>query len=213
MYNPNHFREQRVEVLHELIGQNRLATLITLGPEGLVANHIPLILHPDPAPLGTLFGHVARANALWRDSRPDVEAMAIFQGPDAYISPSWYPSHQETGRVVPTWNYAVVHAHGPLRVFEDPALLERHVRELTSLEELSMPQPWSPDQAPPDFLEAMLKGIVGLEIPLTRLEGKWKVNQNRLPQDRAGAVRGLRAKGDPDSEIMADLIAQRDRKP
>jgi transcriptional regulator len=213
MYNPNHFREERVEVLHALIRQHRLASLVTLGPDGLTANHIPLILHPDPAPLGTLVGHVARANTLWREFRPDVEALAIFQGPDAYISPSWYPSHQETGRVVPTWNYAVVHAYGPLRVFEDSAMLERHVRELTSLEEATMQQPWSADQAPADFLEAMLKGIVGLEIPLTRLEGKWKVNQNRLPQDREGAIRGLHAKGDPDSEIMAELIAERTRKP
>jgi len=205
MYNPPHFREQRVEVLHELIRRNRLATLVTLGPEGLVANHIPLILHPDPAPLGTLIGHVSRANTLWRDSRTDVEALAIFQGPDSYISPSWYPSHQETGRVVPTWNYAVVHAHGPLRIFDDVALLARHVRELTSLEEAALPQPWSPD-----FLGAMLKGIVGLEIPVARLDGKWKVNQNRLPRDRQGAVRALRAAGDPASASMADLIAERD---
>ncbi|MGD0437806.1 MAG: FMN-binding negative transcriptional regulator [Bryobacteraceae bacterium] len=210
MYNPPHFREQRVEVLHELIRRNRLATLVTLGPEGLVANHIPLILHPDPAPLGTLIGHVSRANTLWRDSRTDVEALAIFQGPDSYISPSWYPSHQETGRVVPTWNYAVVHAHGPLRIFDDVALLERHVRELTSLEEAALPQPWSPDQAPADFLGAMLKGIVGLEIPVARLDGKWKVNQNRLPRDRAGAIRALRVAGDPASASMADLIAERD---
>ncbi len=212
MYNPSHFREERVEVLHELIRRKRLATLVTLGPDGLVANHIPLILHPDPAPLGMLMGHVARANPLWRDARPDVEALAIFEGPDSYISPSWYPSHQETGRVVPTWNYAVVHAYGPLGIFDDPARLEQHVRELTSLEEASMPQPWSPDQAPSDFLGAMLKGIVGIEIPVARLDGKWKVNQNRLPQDRAGAVRALRALGDPASASMADLIAERDRE-
>jgi len=213
MYNPPHFREQRTEILHELIRQNRLATLVTLSPEGLVANHIPLILRPDPAPLGTLIGHVSRANPLWRDSRTDVAALAIFHGPDSYISPSWYPSHEETGRVVPTWNYAVVHAYGPMRTFDDPSLLEQHVRELTSLEEASMPQPWSPDQAPHDFLRDMLKGIVGLEIAVTRLEGKWKVNQNRLPRDRAGAVRGLRAMGDRGSEIMADLIAESDREP
>jgi len=213
MYNPSHFREQRVEVLYDLIRKNRLATLVTMGPEGLTANHIPMILRPDPAPFGTLTGHVARANAVWRDSRPDVAALAIFQGPDSYISPSWYPSHQDTGRVVPTWNYAVVHAYGALRTVEDPAWLESHVRELTSLEEASIPQPWSPDQAPSDFLNAMIKGIVGLEIAVTRLEGKWKVNQNRLPQDRAGAIQGLRALGDPASETMADLIAERDREP
>jgi transcriptional regulator len=157
-------------------------------------------------------GHVARANTVWRDTRADVAALAIFRGPDSYISPSWYPSHQETGRVVPTWNYAVVHAYGALGTFEDPALLEQHVRELTSLEEAPLPQPWSLDEAPPDFRSAMIKGIVGLEIAVTRLEGKWKVNQNRLPQDRAGAIQGLRALGDPASEIMADLIAERNRE-
>jgi transcriptional regulator len=213
MYNPAHFREQRVEVLHQLIRQNRLATLVTMGPEGLVANHIPMVLHTAAEPFGTLVGHVARTNTVWRDARPDVAALAIFQGPDAYISPSWYPSHQETGRVVPTWNYAVVHAYGALRTIEDPAWLENHVRELTSLEEASMPQPWSPEQAPPDFLSAMINGIVGLEIAVARLEGKWKVNQNRLPQDRAGAIQGLRALGGRDSGSMADLIAERDLEP
>jgi transcriptional regulator len=197
MYNPPHFREQRTEVLHELICKNRLATLVALGPEGLVANHLPLILRPDPAPLGTLVGHVAGANPLWCDWRTDVAALAIFQGPDSYISPSWYPSHQETGRVVPTWNYAVVHAYGPIRTFDDPHLLEQHVRELTRLQEASMPHPWSPGQAPYDFLRDMLKGIVGLEIPITRLEDKWKVKQNRLPQDRTGVVQSLCATAIP----------------
>lgn len=209
MYNPSHFREERVDVLYQLIRANPLATLITFGSEGLAANHIPMLLRADPAPFGTLVGHVSRANPVWRDLRAGVDALAIFQGPDSYISPSWYPSHQETGRVVPTWNYAVVHAHGPLGVFEDPALLDRHVRELTGIEEARMPRPWLPEEAPPDFLRDMLKGIVGLEIPIARLEGKWKVNQNRLPQDRAGAVEGLRALGDPASASMADLITER----
>jgi transcriptional regulator len=203
MYLPAHFREERVDVLHRFIEAHGFATLVTMGPDGLIANHIPLVLDPKPAPLGTLRGHVAKANPLWRDSLPEVSALAIFQGPSAYITPSWYPSRQETGRVVPTYNYVVVHAHGPLRTFDDPARLEQHVRALTDLHEAAFPEPWKIEDAPADFLQSMLKSIVGLEIPIERLEGKWKVSQNRLPADSAGAEAGLRANGCP---AMADLV-------
>jgi len=203
MYLPPHFREDRVDVLHRFIELHNFATLVTMGPDGLIANHIPLVLEPEPGPLGTLRGHVSKANPQWRDSLPDISALAIFQGPSAYVTPSWYPSRQETGRVVPTYNYVVVHAHGPLRTFDDPALLEQHVRTLTDLHEAVFPEPWKVDDAPADFLQAMLKSIVGIEIPIERLEGKWKVNQNRLPADRAGAEAGLRASGCP---AMADLV-------
>jgi transcriptional regulator len=208
MYLPAYFREDRVEVLHRFIGGHGFATLVTVGADGLIANHIPMVLDPEPAPLGTLRGHVARANPQWRDSLPDVAALAIFQGPSAYVTPSWYPSRQETGRVVPTYNYVVVHAHGPLRTFDDPALLEKHVRTLTDLHEASFPEPWKVEDAPADFFQAMLKNIVGIEIPIARLEGKWKVNQNRLPADRAGAEAGLRASGCP---AMADLVKSANR--
>ena len=203
MYLPAHFREDRVDVLHRFIEQHGFATLVTMGPDGLIANHIPMVLDPEPAPLGTLRGHVSKANPQWRDSLPGVSALAIFQGPSAYVTPSWYPSRQETGRVVPTYNYVVVHAHGPLRTFDDPALLEQHVRVLTDLHEAVFPEPWKIEDAPADFLQSMLKSIVGIEIPIERLEGKWKVNQNRLPADRAGAEAGLRASGCP---AMADLV-------
>lgn len=204
MYLPAHFREDRLEVLHRFIEQHGLATLVTLSAEGLTANHIPMVLDLAPAPLGTLRGHVSKANPLWRDSPPDVSALAIFQGPSAYITPSWYPSTRETGRMVPTYNYVVVHAHGPIRTFEDPALLEQHLRTLTDLHEAAFPAPWKIEDAPADFFQAMLKSIVGIEIPIARLEGKWKVSQNRLPADRAGAEAGLRASGCP---AMADLVS------
>jgi transcriptional regulator len=210
MYNPPHFREERTDVLHRLIREYSLATFVTLSADGLIANHIPLIFDPEPAPLGTLRGHLSRANPQWRDSLPGVSALAIFQGPEAYITPSWYPTRQETGRVVPTWNYVVVHAHGPFRTFEDPVLLERHVRTLTRHKEAARPCPWSVDDAPVDFFHGQLAGIIGIEISVTRLEGKWKVSQNRSTTDRAGVVEGLRASGNPDDKTMADLVSEKD---
>jgi len=211
MYIPTHFREERVEVLHQLIQQHRLATLVTLGADGLIANHMPLVLEPAPAPLGTLRGHLSRANSQWRDSLPGVSALAIFHGPEAYITPSWYPTKDETGRVVPTWNYIVVHAYGPLRTFEDRCLLEQHVRTLTNLQEAALPHPWSVDNAPAEFFQSQLNAIIGIEIPITRLEGKWKVSQNRSAPDRAGVVKGLQASGTAVHNTMADLVAAKDK--
>jgi len=210
MYLPAHFREDRLEVLHDFIRRQSFATLVTLGPDGLIANHIPLVIHPEPAPFGTLRGHVSKANLQWRDSLPDVPALAIFQGPSAYISPSWYPTKNETGHVVPTYNYVVVHAHGPLATYTDPARLEQHLRTLTDHHEAAFPTPWKIENAPADYFQALLKSIVGLEIPILRLEGKWKVNQNRTAAERAGAVAGLRATGCP---VMADLISERSNEP
>lgn len=209
MYNPPHFQEQRPEVLHQLIREHSLAALVTLGSDGLVANHVPLILDPGAGPLGTLRGHLSRMNPQWRDSLPEVQALAIFQGPSAYITPSWYPSKDAGGKVVPTYNYMVVHANGPLQTYDDPRLLERNVRDLTELHEARFAQPWSVDDAPADYVQGMLKGIVGIEIPIARLEGKWKLSQNRPPEDRQGAVDGLRQAGDPLSVAIEDWIASR----
>ena len=209
MYNPPHFREERTEVLHQLIREHALAALVTLGPEGLIANHVPLILDPDAGPLGTLRGHLSRMNSQWRDSLSDVPALAIFQGPSAYITPSWYPTKDATGKVVPTYNYVVVHAHGPLQTYDDPQLLERNVRALTEQHEAAFARQWSVDDAPADFIQAQLKAIVGIEIPISRLEGKWKVSQNRVPEDRQGVVDGLRESGDPASLAMADRVSSK----
>ncbi len=211
MYNPPHFQEERTDVLHQLIREHSLASVVTLGPDGLIANHVPLLLDPEPGPLGTLRGHVSRMNPQWRDSLPHISALAMFQGPSAYITPSWYRTREETGKVVPTYNYVVVHAHGPLRIYEDPELLLRNVRALTELHEAPLARRWSVEDAPADFIREQLKGIVGIEIPILRLEGKWKVSQNRVSADRQGVIEGLRDAGDPQSLAMADQVSSRNR--
>lgn len=211
MYNPPHFQEERTEVLQKLIREHSLAAVVTMGPEGLIANHIPLILDAEAGTLGTLRGHISRMNPQWRDSLPHVAALAIFQGPSAYITPSWYPSREETGKVVPTYNYVVVHAQGALRTYEDPELLLRNVRALTEQHEAGLAKRWSVEDAPKDFIREQLKGIVGIEIPIARLEGKWKVSQNRVPADRQGVIEGLRAAGHEKSLTMADEVASRNR--
>jgi transcriptional regulator len=153
---------------------------------------------------------VSRANAVWRDSDPAVEALAIFQGPQRYVTPSWYPTKAETGKVVPTWNYVVVHAYGPLRFVEDPAWLHAHIARLTARHEEGRERPWQVSDAPEDYIAGLVRGIVGFELPVTRLAGKWKVSQNRGEADRAGVTTGLRADADPASAAMADLIERRD---
>jgi transcriptional regulator len=213
VYNPPHFQETRVPVLHDLIRRHPLATLVTLAHDGLVANHIPMEIDPEPGPLGTLRGHVARANPMWRASMKDVDALVVFSGPGAYVTPSWYPTKRESGRVVPTWNYAVVHAHGPLRAVEDVAWLRAFVTRLTERHEGGRVVPWKVTDAPADFIERQLAGIVGIEIPVRRLDGKWKISQNRPAPDRAGVVKGLRERGDPTSSLMADLVADVDEAP
>ncbi len=206
MYNPPLFRENNKEILHALMAQHSLATLVTLTDDGLVANHIPLVLHSEEGPHGVLRGHVARANSQWQSLRTQVHALAVFQGPSAYITPSWYATKEETGKVVPTYNYAVVHAHGPLRVVEDADQLEMHVRTLTEVHETRQGTTWSVGDAPRDFIRQQLKNIVGIEMTIAKLEGKWKVSQNRVAADRAGAARGLRQSGEAASAAMADLI-------
>lgn len=209
LYNPALFVEDRPDVLRDLIREHSLATLVTLGPDGFLANHLPLIFDPEPAPFGTLRGHMARANRQWKDSIPGGPVLAIFQGPSAYITPSWYASKAEDGRVVPTYNYAVVHAHGALSTFEDPEVLEQHLRQLTNAHEAAFAQTWSVDDAPADHIRGLLRGIVGIEIRLTRLEGKWKVSQNRSIADRDGVVEGLRRSEDSNHQSMAALVLER----
>ncbi len=195
MYNPREFREERVEVLHEFVRRERFAVLVTMGREGLEASHIPMAFDAAQGPLGKLRAHIARGNPQWRETNFEVPALAIFQGPHHYISPSWYPSREAGGRVVPTWNYAVVHAHGRLRAVEDREWLRKHVEELVAREEEGFDKPWSAAEAPADYIDGMLKGIVGLEMTIERLEGKWKMGQNRMEADREGAIAGLRAAG------------------
>ena len=216
MYLPAHFKEDRTPVLHDLIRAHPLAVLVTLDANGLAANHIPMEIDAETGELGTLRGHVARANPVWKSHRPEVEAMAVFQGPDDYITPQYYATKAATGKVVPTWNYATVHAYGPLRAIEDAGWLRRFVEQLTDRHEAELPQapgdvPWMVSDAPEGFIDGLLKAIVGIEIPLTRIEGKWKVSQNRPSEDRAGVVAGLVKAGGPSRHAMAELVRDRGR--
>lgn len=208
MYIPKHFEEPRVEVLHELIRARPLSTLVTLSSGGLDANHIPLLLAAEPAPLGTLRGHVARANPIWSDFAAEVEVLAVFHGPDAYVTPSWYATKAETGKVVPTWNYAVAHAYGRLRIIDDAAWLLAHLDALTASNEAAFAAPWQLSDAPPDFTEKLIGAVVGIEIVITRLIGKWKASQNQPPQNRAGVVSALRTSGSAEALAMAALVEE-----
>jgi transcriptional regulator len=213
MYLPKHFEETRVPLLHGLIRTYPLGALVMPGPDGLDANHIPFEIDPEPGPFGTLRGHIARANPLWREHSANAAALVIFQGPDTYVSPSWYATKTDTGKVVPTWNYAVVHAHGAVRFIDDRTWLRGFVEKLTNRHESPRREPWSITDAPPDYIESHLGAIIGLEIPIARLVGKWKVSQNRPDADREGAAEGLSREGGPAGDAMARLIreASRDR--
>jgi len=213
MYNPKHFEETDRAVLHALIRTHPLGTWVTPVGAVLCANHLPFLLHPDKGPFGTLMGHVARGNTAWKDFSREVPSVVVFQGPEAYITPSWYPSKAEHGKVVPTYNYAVVHAHGMPVVHDDREWLRAHVTELTAAHEAAEAKPWTPEEAPADFLDKMLLAIVGIEIPIATLEGKWKVNQNRTEADRLGAVAGLRGRETEEASAMADLVLSRLRPP
>ena len=196
MYLPKHFEETRPEALHELIRAHPLGMLVTLNAAGLQANSVPFILDADPAGgPGILRAHVARANPLWRETRGDVEALVVFQGPQAYISPGWYASKAEHGKVVPTWNYVTVQARGTLRAVDDAQWLRAFVTRLTTKHEAVQAQPWAVTDAPPEYIDTMTRAIVGIEISLTALTGKWKVSQNRSAADRNGVANGLRAAG------------------
>ncbi|MDP3071403.1 MAG: FMN-binding negative transcriptional regulator [Opitutaceae bacterium] len=215
MYTPAHFAETRPEILHALINAHPLGTLVTLGSAGLDANHIPFEIDPTPtpvAPLGTLRAHVARANQVWKDFRADFDSLVIFQGPQAYISPTSYveskPAH---GKVVPTWNYCVVHVHGALRVIDDRNWLRGQVERLVRRHEAAQPKPWHVADAPSDFIEQQLAAIVGIEIPIARLVGKWKVSQNRPGADRAGVAASLAAGPQAESQAMARLVREHGR--
>ncbi len=207
MYLPAHFEENRTAVLHALMRARPLATLVTLCDSGVEANHIPVETLAEPPPHGLIRGHVARANPVWREYRPESKALAIFQGPQAYISPNFYPSKRETGEVVPTWNYAVVHARGTLRFVQDTAWLRAFVARLTLEHENSHAAPWRIEDAPPPYIEKMLSLIVGFEFSIECLTGKWKLGQNQPAANRLGVVEGLRAAGQPDSSEIAGMVS------
>jgi transcriptional regulator len=207
MYLPAHFNEDRLGVLHELIERHPLASIVGMVDGEIAANHVPLLLDRGRGEFGVLKGHVARANPMWRSLASGGGLLVIFQGPQAYVSPNWYAGKAEHGKVVPTWNYAVVHARGQGRAIEDRAWLTQLLTDLTDIHEARQASPWRVDDAPADYLDTMLEAIVGFEIPITRLSGKWKVSQNRSVDDRQGVVAGLRQAGDAPSADMAALVA------
>ena len=213
MYLPAHFNETRTDVLRELMRVRPLCTLVTLCDAGLVANHVPVQTLDEPAPLGMIRGHIARANSLWREYRSGTQALAIFQGPQIYISPAFYPTKAKTGQVVPTWDYAVVHASGTLRFIEDSQWLRNFVAGLTDTHEAPRSAPWKIDDAPAAYIEKMLTLIVGFEFSIESLAGKWKVSQNRPPADRQGVIQNLQGAGDVDSREIAAMLAARDAGP
>ena len=209
MYLPPHFDERRPEVLQALVRRHPLGLLVTQSADGaLAADPIPWLLDVEADGSHTLRGHVARANPLWRDHSAEHGALAVFQGPQLYVTPSWYATKKETGKVVPTWNYAVVHAQGPLRVIDDAAWLRSFLETLTNRHEGKRAAPWKVSDAPEDYIARMLQEIVGIEIPIASLVGKWKVSQNRTAADREGVARGLEGSEGENAAAMALLVRQ-----
>jgi transcriptional regulator len=201
MYLPGAFHETDAAALHALMREHPLAALVSSGPEGLTADHLPLEFDAHAGPQGTLYGHAARANPLWRHAA-GAPVLAVFRGAQAYVSPTWYPGKALTHKVVPTWNYAVVHAHGTLRVVDDAPWLRALVGRLTQRHESAQAAPWSVDDAPEDFVQQMLRAVVGIEIEVSRLVGKFKLGQNRPEADRRAVAAGLEG-GDVQSQALA----------
>jgi transcriptional regulator len=209
MYTPAQFKVEDSAEVHALMRAHPFAVLVTTGADGLIATHLPTVLKVDDAnPLGRIECHVARPNPQWKSAAPDVDALVIFQGVEAYIRPGWYPSKAEHGKAVPTWNYAAVHAYGRLRVIQDQAWLLAHVAELSDQQEAPFEARWATSDAPEGYMAVMARGIVGLELAITRLEGKVKMSQNRPPADREGVVRGLAERDDGDDAQAAALVAK-----
>lgn len=208
MYIPAHFSENRPEELHRIINEHPLGTLVTHTSQGLDANHIPFEFDAGKGPHGTLQAHIARNNPL-KDIADDAEVMVIFRSVDAYISPNWYPSKHETHRQVPTWNYEVVHAHGRIRIIDDEKFIRGVVARLTRKHEASEPRPWKMGDAPLDYMDQMVRMIVGLEIEVTRLEGKRKLSQNREARDIAGAINALSEKNREDIASQMKAVAKK----
>lgn len=206
MYVPPAFRQTDLPALHREIGNCRLATLVSHDENGLQASHLPLLLRPEEGRYGTLYGHLARANPHWQVLAEGAEALVMFNGPDAYVSPSWYPAKAEHGKVVPTWNYIAVHAYGRAEVFDDAERLRSLLAGLTERHEGPRPQPWAVDDAPQDYIAGMLRAVVGFALPIERLEGKWKLGQNRSEADRRGVHDGLASSTDPRDRDLAQRM-------
>jgi transcriptional regulator len=213
MYIPAAFRQDDTAALHKQMRASRLPLLISHGAQGLLASHLPLLLESGEGRFGTLYGHFARANSQWRDLAEGSPALVVFQGPDAYVSPSWYAAKAEHGKVVPTWNYVSVQASGRAEVFDDAERLLRLVTQLSDEHEAERPQPWAVSDAPAGYIEKMLSAIVGFALPIERLEGKWKLGQNRSKADQVGVHAGLAASDNSrDRELAALIINDRSER-
>lgn len=209
MYTPASFKESRTPTLHALMQSHPLALLVSHGARGLQASPLPVLLYPGEGESGVLRAHMARANPHWQELAQVAECLVVFQGPAGYVTPSWYPSKADTHKVVPTWNYATVHAWGRPTVTEDPAWLHRQLGDLTSQQEERRLAPWSVGDAPADYIAAQMKAIVGIEIPIARLEGKFKLSQNKDARDLDGVLRGVGDASDPHGNpALAQLMAQ-----
>ncbi|MFV9654191.1 FMN-binding negative transcriptional regulator [Pseudomonas sp. NY15366] len=206
MYCPAAFRQDDLPSLHAQIHASGLAIVTSSGAQGLQASHLPLLLEPGEGEFGTLYGHFARANPHWRDLAAGAEALVVFSGADAYVHPGWYPAKAKHGKVVPTWNYIAVNAWGQAEVFDEPERLLELVSRLSERHEQGRPQPWAVSDAPRDYIDSMLRAIVGFALPIRRLEGKWKLSQNRSSNDQAGVRAGLATSNNPrDHELAARM--------
>jgi len=206
MYNPRWFKEERLDALQAEIGKIGFGTLVTTGSSGILASHIPMMLDTANGGNGKLYGHIARGNPQWRDTASGSDGLAIFLGPDAYITPRWYQTKKEDGKVVPTWNYIAIHVRGPVTFFDDRERLREVVTKLTTKHESGAKYPWMVTDAPPEYIDSELRSIVGFEMPIIRIEGKWKMSQNRPEADRKGAISGLDERNDSrDAEVSAEI--------
>jgi transcriptional regulator len=207
MYLPKHFEETSLTAMHAFIEGNPFGTLVCQTAQGMVANHIPFELDAASGAQGVLRAHVARANPIWQQATGDSEALVIFQGVNSYITPSWYPTKKVTGKAVPTWAYAVTHVYGQVKFIQDGNWLHSLVSRLSDTQEANRDQPWAVSDAPSDYIDKLVGAIVGVEIVISRLEGKWKVDQNKQAVDREGVVTGLKMRGDADSLVLAELVS------
>ncbi|MCV2369067.1 FMN-binding negative transcriptional regulator [Roseateles oligotrophus] len=208
MYIPPYHAETDLDTVQSLIDAQPLGAWVTLSPDGLIANHIPFILDRSRGEFGVLRAHVSRANTVWQRFSTEQDSLVMFQGPQSYITPSWYPTRLSEGKVVPTWNYAVVHAHGRPRAIEDPRWILQLLKDLTEHSEAGQAMPWKVADAPQEFIERLARAVVGIEIPITKLQGKWKLSQDEAMPDRLGTVAGLAALGDANSLALARLVEE-----
>ena len=208
MYVPKFNEENDLSTLHELIKSKPLGMWSAIADGTIVINHIPFVLHENRGKFGTLVGHVARSNTIWKDFSEESDSVVVFQGEQAYITPSWYPSKHKHGKAVPTWNYVVVHAHGMPRKIEDPDWLLIHLNELTDIHERGQSLPWKVSDAPAEFIHQLTKSIVGIEIPINAISGKWKLGQNRPEPDKLGVIAGLRSTEEEEARRLAAKLDQ-----